>query len=172
MVFLSHSSVDRPFVEKEIIPLLERHGIAVWYSRTDIQTAQQWERSIRRGLESSEWFVIVLSRNSATSEWVRHELNWAVEHRWDPARIIPISIDDSEPDAFHISLPRLQRVDFFGDPEATVKLVQPFLSELRDMADDSETQTARVKRRVSELATVTVPIPSHLPINVVDSLKA
>ena len=60
-VFVSHSSRDRGFVEREIIPLLQRHGVGTWYSKDDIETASEWERTIRQGLETCDWFLVVLS---------------------------------------------------------------------------------------------------------------
>ena len=50
-VFISHSSKDRDFVEREIISLLRSHGIETWYSKDDIQTASQWQNSIAEGLD-------------------------------------------------------------------------------------------------------------------------
>ncbi len=38
-VFISHSTRDREFIEKEIVHLLERNGIKTWYSKDDIQSS-------------------------------------------------------------------------------------------------------------------------------------
>jgi hypothetical protein len=70
-VFISHSSHDRPFVEREVIALLKRHGIETWYSRDDIRATSDWEQSIRGALSACDWFLIVLSPESVQSEWVR-----------------------------------------------------------------------------------------------------
>ena len=50
-VFVSHSSADRDFVEREVVALLDRHGIGRWYCREDIRTASDWEEKIRAGFE-------------------------------------------------------------------------------------------------------------------------
>ena len=76
----------------------------------DIQTASDWERSIMRGLETSDWFLVVMSSRSVDSDWVRDELHWAVENR--AGRIIPVQIDNCNPRDFHIRMGRLQLVDF------------------------------------------------------------
>jgi len=109
-VFISHSTTDREFAEKEIIYTLERNEIRTWYSKASIQSASEWERSILRGLESCDWFLVILSQNSVMSEWVKDELHWAVDNR--PDKIIPIRIDNSELRDFHIRLARIQYVDF------------------------------------------------------------
>lgn len=112
-VFISHSSNDRDFVEQEIIAFLEKNGIATWYSKVDIQSAVEWERSILQGLQSTQWFLLVMSPRAASSEWVKDELHWAIDNR--PQRIIPILIDDCDPRQFHIRIARLQYIDFRSD---------------------------------------------------------
>lgn len=53
-VFISHSTKDRGFAEREIIPALSSRGLETWYSKDDIKTADQWDRSILQGLKSCE----------------------------------------------------------------------------------------------------------------------
>lgn len=109
-VFVSHSTQDREFVEREIINQLEANGIKTWYSKVDIQSSAEWERSILRGLDSCDWFLIVMSTRSAASEWVKDELHWAIDKR--PNRIIPVLIEDCNLRDFHIRMARIQYVDF------------------------------------------------------------
>jgi hypothetical protein len=70
-VFVSHSSQDRQFVEREIIEPLRKHGLQTWYSTDDIDTATQWESEIQEGLESCDWFLVALSPHSIRSRWVK-----------------------------------------------------------------------------------------------------
>jgi hypothetical protein len=124
-VFVSHSTKDREFVEREIIAELEKNGIRTWYSKVDIQSAAEWETSIRRGLESCEWFLLVMSPRSLSSEWVKDELHWAIDER--PNRIVPVLMEDCEPRAFHIRMARIQHVDFRSpSSESKVRLVNLF----------------------------------------------
>jgi hypothetical protein len=37
LVFISHSSKDRDFVEGEVIPFLKSIGVDAWYSKDDIE---------------------------------------------------------------------------------------------------------------------------------------
>jgi hypothetical protein len=114
-VFVSHATQDRRWVDREIIRLLKTHGIAPWYSTESISTASQWEREILRGMESCDWFLLVVSPRATTSEWVKDELNWAVYHR--PTRIVPVIMEQCDLRAFHIRLPRIQHIDFSSDIE-------------------------------------------------------
>lgn len=109
--FISHSSTDREFVEREIISLLERNGVRTWYSKVEIHSAKDWERTLRDGLENSDWLVFVMSKSSLQSEWCRDELFWAIDN-FDKEKIVPVLIDDVRPEEFHIRLTRIQHVDF------------------------------------------------------------
>jgi hypothetical protein len=115
-VFVSHSSQDRGFVEREVIGLLQGYGIGTWYSHTDITAADQWERSILKGLEDCDWFLVVMSPRSAASEWVRDEVHWAMNHR--SGRVIPMLIEGCDPLAFHVRMSRIEHIDFRTDREA------------------------------------------------------
>ena len=50
-VFLSHSSSDAGFAT-ELTETLRRHGVPVWFSRTNILGAQQWHDENWRSLET------------------------------------------------------------------------------------------------------------------------
>ncbi len=110
---VSHSTTDRPYVEREILGILGALGIDVWFAEDTIETTEHWERSIRKGLEASDWFVLVLSKQSAQSEWVKDEVNWAMSNL--AQKIVPLIIEDCDPVDFHIRLPRIQHIDFRKD---------------------------------------------------------
>jgi tetratricopeptide (TPR) repeat protein len=109
-VFISHSTLDREFVEREIIPPLRTHGIETWYSTDNIRTAELWEKSIREGLKSCDWFLIVMSPNSVGSKWVPREMLWAMDRR--EGRIIPVLIETCAPEDLHLGLLAIQHIDF------------------------------------------------------------
>jgi len=114
-LFISHATEDRQFIKNELLGLLRALGFEVWFAEEDIKTADQWERSIRQGMEASEWFLLIMSPRSAASEWIKDELNWAIEER--PRRIVPILTEDCKPLDFHIRLPRIQHVDWRSNKE-------------------------------------------------------
>jgi thioredoxin len=115
-VFVSHSTQDRALVESEIIPLLKRHGVETWYSRDSIVPADQWERSILQGLKACDCFLLVMSPRSASSPWVKREVDWVFNK--GGRTIVPVLLKDCDPDDFHIGLAGLQHVDFSTDREA------------------------------------------------------
>jgi|GEM_PF-6511305 len=126
-VFISHATADRQLIGSMLLSHFNNSGIPSWYSsRGDIQTAEQWERSIVNGLRSCELFLLVMSPRSARSEWVKHELHWAFENR--PGRIIPVMIETCDPVDFHIGLPRIQYEDLRNNSNAAIaRLVERIL---------------------------------------------
>jgi hypothetical protein len=122
-VFLSHASQDREFVERELIPLLRENGVDTWYSRETIRTSEEWEDSIRSGLNGCDWFLVVLSPRSVTSDWVRTEVHWALDER--PGRVVPVLLESCNPSDLHLKLRRIQHVDFTQDRDsARAKLLE------------------------------------------------
>ena len=114
-VFISHSSLDHERVEGEIISPLRAHGVETWYSTDNIKSASEWERQIATGLKESDWFLIVLTPRSVTSEWVGREVHWAFLKRKD--RIIPVMLETCEPEDLHLGLLPLQFIDFRKEVE-------------------------------------------------------
>src|SRR5262249_46291567 len=115
----SYSEHDRQFVEKEILTAFRRNDIETWYAPADIRTGAQWERKVLTGLRSSGWFLVVMTPESADSKWVKHEVDWAIEHR--AGRIIPVLLRDCPRGAFHLALPGIQHVDFRRSPGDAIK---------------------------------------------------
>jgi TIR domain len=112
-VFISHSSLDRDVVEREIIVPLTKSGIDIWYSKDSIQTATEWEVSIRDGLKMCDWFLVIMSPHAVASKWVRREVHWAMEKR--EGRIVPVMMQKCDPEDLHLGLPLLQFIDFRAD---------------------------------------------------------
>ncbi len=127
-VFISHATADRAFVEREVVAALSAFGVETWYCKDDIKTGEEWERSIHRGLHGCDWFLIVLSRRSLDSPWVRRELHWAMEKRQQ--RIVPVLIEDCDLYEFHLGLGPIQCVDFRARPdEARRRLLHAWAGE-------------------------------------------
>jgi hypothetical protein len=148
-LFISHASADRAVVEREFLPLFRALGFETWFAEDDIQTSEQWERSIHGGLKTSKWFVLILSPRSAASEWVKDEIAWAIDER--PDFIVPILIEDCELRDFHIRLPRIQFVDFRNDTsESRNRLIKLLIdAEYKPFFREIDT-TDQLKRRSKE----------------------
>ena len=113
-IFLSHSDRDRPFVKK-LAAMLRRHGLPVWYSRTDVLGAQQWHDEIGSALRRCDWFVLVLSPSAVESVWVKREYLFALQDRRFDDRIVPVLYQPCEYEKLSWTLSIFQMIDF-GQP--------------------------------------------------------
>lgn len=110
-VFLSHSSKNKKFVD-ELANVLTTHGVPIWLSSTNLMGAQQWHDEIGAALKRCDWFVIVISKQSVKSEWVKRELVHALNDRKYRNRIVPILLQECETDKLSWTLSQMQMVDF------------------------------------------------------------
>ena len=109
--FLSHSSLDHDFVTG-LADALRRHGVPVWYSRTNIMGAQQWHDEIGAALRRCDWFLLVLSPNAVASMWVKRELIFALQQNRFENRIVPLLWQACDFDRLSWMLSSFQIIDF------------------------------------------------------------
>ena len=165
-VFISHSSLDHERVKREIISPLRSHGLETWYSTDSIKSASEWERQICTGLKQSDWFLIVLTPRSVTSEWVGREVHWAFLKRKD--RIIPVMLETCEPDDLHLGLLPLQFIDFRNEVAAAQDrllaiwgLDKATLVETRYRAAQEALAQEDWKAAIQHLESVLQLVPTH-----------
>jgi hypothetical protein len=110
-VFISYSRKDIGFVRK-LAGDLEKADYEVWWDLTDLRGGDDWLRVIPAAIESSDHFVVVLSPNSAISDWVKKEYTQALSSR---KKIIPIMLERS---SVPFALNTINYVDFTSDDYA------------------------------------------------------
>src|SRR5216683_338990 len=91
---------------------LRRHGIPVWYSRTNILGAQQWHDEIGAALHRCDWFVLVLSPHAVESIWVKRELLFSLQQNRFEDKIIPLLYQSCAYERLSWTLSLSQMVDF------------------------------------------------------------
>ena len=94
-LFISYSHADTPFIEKLEAYLLGK-GIRFWRDIHDA-TAGRLETQIDRAMRQNPSVLLVLSKNSTTSDWVEHEALLArqLEKEIGKDVLCPIALDDS-----------------------------------------------------------------------------
>jgi hypothetical protein len=112
-VFLSHSSRDRKFAT-QMAEEIRRHGIPVWYSKTNIVGAQEWHDEIGAALQRCNWFVVILSPNAVKSPWVKNELLFSLNHHRYRKKIVPVLHKKCRFERLSWTLSNFQVVDFTG----------------------------------------------------------
>ena len=78
-VFISYASEDR-IRAKKLAEALEAKGFSVWWDR-NIIAGQTYDEVIERELETATSVVVLWSKHSVISEWVKSEAQVAVERK-------------------------------------------------------------------------------------------
>jgi len=96
-----------------LVGILRGHHIPVWFSASDIVGAQQWHDEIGAALKRCDWFIVVLSRNSVESRWVKDEYLYALRHRDQYGkRILPILLERCDTERLSWTLDDVQMLRF------------------------------------------------------------
>ena len=104
-IFLSYVHEDEPRA-RAIAALLEREGHTLWWDR-QIRGGTQYASEIEAALAVAERIVVLWSRQSVLSAWVRDE---AAVGR-DTGRLVPVVIDTTEPP---LGFRQFQTIDLSG----------------------------------------------------------
>lgn len=131
VAFISHSSKDKEFV-RELAGDLLKHDVGVWLDEQRIKVGDSIPDKIAQGLASSDYFLLISSKNSAQSEWVRMELNNALvnEVQKRKVHILPLKLDDAP-------LPLAVADKKYADFSKSYRIgLQELLSVLREKIDD------------------------------------
>jgi hypothetical protein len=75
-VFVSHSHKDDAFTAR-LVADLEIAGANVWVDVAGVG-AEDFQKRINQALTNCEWFVLVLSPDALSSEWVEMEVHAAI----------------------------------------------------------------------------------------------
>jgi hypothetical protein len=120
-VFISHSSIDKPFVERLATDLRTREKIDAWLDKWEILPGDRIPEKLEEGLSGANIFLLVLSPESVKSQWVSYEKDaWLseqveeekrarAENRTPSRRLIPVLYKDCEKPFFlksflHVSI--------------------------------------------------------------------
>lgn len=136
--FISHSSKDKPFVER-LYADLQSKGVRCWYAPEDLKIGEPFVLGIERGIRLHEKLLIVLSENSVGSNWVQHEVLSAMakEGGKEPWVLFPIRLDNAvmETDVLWASMIRDSRhvADFsqWKDHDSYRKAFDKLLRDLK-----------------------------------------
>lgn len=90
-VFISHNYKDKPMARK-IAKELDKYGIKVWLDESEIKLGDSLIEKIRDGLDHMDYLIALISENSVHSEWVKKELDIAMNKEIDGRKVIAIPI--------------------------------------------------------------------------------
>lgn len=90
-IFLSYAHADKAKAQR-IASALEQSGYTVWWDAL-IEGGSRFAKSIDDALDKADAVVVLWSKNSIESDWVKDEAS----HARDRQRLVPISLDGSHP---------------------------------------------------------------------------
>lgn len=149
-IFISHSSKDRLTAES-IHSLATSQGITAYIFEHDPQPGRLLAAKIEDAIKASDAVILLLTRNSATSQFVHQEVGVALANR---KLIVPLV----EPGLAQSALAMLQGVeyilfDYHSPQEAMVSLTRA-LHKYREEHRLSREQQERVERLLLVVALV------------------
>lgn len=94
-LFISHSSMDKGYANLLYADLKDA-GCVPWLDEWDIVGGQSIPTEIEKGIDNSDFLLILLSKNSIASSWVRAEWESSIwdENKDKQIRVIPLLIED------------------------------------------------------------------------------
>src|SRR6266704_928925 len=94
-VFISHTATDKPFVRR-LAARLDKLHFRVWLDEHDLIAGDPLPQSIGKALQEARVVLVVVSKASVASKWLRFEVNVATERMIKgECRVIPIVIDET-----------------------------------------------------------------------------
>ena len=124
--FISYSRQDKEFA-LEFAREMKAAGLSVWLDQLDIPTGARWDDEVESALGECTVFLIILTPASVSSENVKDEIGYAIDHR---KRIMPVLLKEC---AIPLRLRRFQYVDFTGiEFREGVKRAKQLLETLLD----------------------------------------
>ena len=155
-------------------PWWKRRAVRIFRDESSLSANPHLWSSITEALDTSGWFVLLLSPDAARSEWVSQEISYWVEHR-DPKKMLPVVTDGefawSDGDVAGDAVPDVLRGVFDEEPrwvdirwakdEEQLDLKHPgFNSAIADIAstlrgvpkDELESEEVRQHRRTVRTA--------------------
>lgn len=96
IAFLSYAEQDNK-IAKKISSDLTDHGVKIWFDQQEILVGDSLIERIKEGINRADYLLVLLSKNSNQSNWVRQEIGVAFERfkNEETTAIIPIQIDDT-----------------------------------------------------------------------------
>ena len=142
-IFLSYAHADKAKAQR-IAVALEKSGYTVWWDQL-IEGGSRYARSIDDALEKADAVVVVWSKSSIESDWVKDEAS----HARDRRRLVPVSLDGSAPPLGFRQYQMIDLSHWRGRPDAKEMeaVKRAITSALGQEPDPQRTQGPSMDRR-------------------------
>lgn len=143
-IFLSHSSIDKPFVRK-LAADLRRSGFFVWVDEAEIKIGDSLIEKIESGIDNTDFLGVIISAASIKSEWVNREVRLALTQEISGRRVkvLPILLENVTIPSFLLDK---KYADFTAENKYKNSLQQLIdrLSELPDNIDKTSFSASEI----------------------------
>ena len=151
-IFISYASADRDETEK-IAHALESQGWSVWWDRS-IPVGKSFDIVIEEALDAAQCVVVIWSKVSVKSHWVRSEAAEAQRQ----GKLFPLKIDSSNPPLVYRALQTADFGDWSG--EVTAPVFKQLATAIRDHIG-APVSKAETSSEIKEEATNSKMSPSQ-----------
>ena len=119
-IFLSYTQQDREWA-KALADRLRSENLTVWDSETELYPGDNFAAKIAEALENADAMVVLVSPDSLASQWVKHEIEFALGSSRLSGRLIPIVVRPTEKMPW--ILQKLKTITTEGGPKAVADSV-------------------------------------------------
>lgn len=130
-VFISYSTIDTANAET-IRNVLEKNGLSCWMAPRDIPGGSNYTKEIPIAIRNCKVFLLILSKNAQSSQWVLKELDSAVNAG---KAILPFMLEDCAlNDEFNFLLTGAQRYSAY---QKTAETMEALILRIRGIIETS-----------------------------------
>jgi len=114
--FISHSSRDHAFAAS-LRAALEQRGVTCWFAPEEMEIGGTIPTRIRDEINRHDKLIVILSKDSLESDWVRQEVGIGVEREQQQRRdvLLPIRLDNALQSTRHAWAASIHRDRHVGD---------------------------------------------------------
>ncbi len=112
-VFISYCHRDTGIAER-VCSYLKRQGHAPWFAENEICVGDSISEQVARGLQKADFLLVILTRHSVASGWVKKEIESKLSEEITSGRIRVLPVLGEQPDVMW-SIPELLRTKKYAD---------------------------------------------------------
>jgi len=158
--FISYASED--FAEAQAVcALLERPGVTCWMAPDSIMPGESYVRAIPKAIRESAAVVLLFSKSADESDDVMSEITLARKYK---KRIVPVRVEDYEPEMLEYHLGVRHWVDFYGSRRADgERKLERLVIEVCGPGESSQTGDAAPSGQAPVVPPATASAPVETP---------
>jgi TIR domain len=156
-LFISHASEDKPTLVAPLADSLAKLGVKVWYDAFALKAGDSLSRSIDRGLASSRYGLVVLSKSFLQKPWPEYELRGLVGRELGQDKVIlPVWYGIARADLLAFSPPLADKLALNASEMPLGDLALKVIEVVRPDIHDNLLRWSLWQRKVSQARRVKI----------------